>query len=263
MNTAIIISLGVSLVFCALIYFFLRKRVDGVDKKVNLLMQLVKEHHNQVQQQSQIIMREKTSSDFDHLITVSDNEEEEEEEEEGGEEDYDSDDSMEISDSEDNDINFSHKTENIALESISLSGAETYTHLKEFPTDTLSFNETESPVIEEKVKMSNDIQLDEISLDEKEKSEDDGEDDLDDEGEDDQGDQDDGQGEKGLLEAEVKENTDVIVEIVELKKTEDVATLKVKDLKLRAKEMGLEGYAKLKKQQLISLIVSHKESIGA
>ena len=257
MNTAIIISLGVSLVFCALIYFFLRKRVDGVDKKVNLLMQLVKEHHNQVQQQSQIIMREKTSSDFDHLITVSDNEEEEEEE--GGEEDYDSDDSMEISDSEDNDINFSHKTENIALESISLSGAETYTHLKEFPTDTLSFNETESPVIEEKVKMSNDIQLDEISLDEKEKSDDEGEGDPDDV------DQDEGQEseEEKELEVEVKENTDVIDEIVELKKTEDVATLRVKDLKLRAKEMGLEGYGKLKKQQLISLIVYHKESIGA
>ena len=42
MNTNMIISLGVTLIFCALIYFFLRKRIDGVDKKVNLLMQLLK-----------------------------------------------------------------------------------------------------------------------------------------------------------------------------------------------------------------------------
>jgi hypothetical protein len=72
MNTSVIISLGVTLVFCTLIYFFLRKRIDGVDKKVNLLMQLVKEHHDQVQQQSQIIMREKVEQPvYDNLISVS------------------------------------------------------------------------------------------------------------------------------------------------------------------------------------------------
>ena len=273
MNTAIIISLGVSLVFCALIYFFLRKKVDSVDKKVNLLMQLVKEHHNQVQQQSQIIMREKNSSDSDHLIAVSDNEDEDD----YAGEDYDSDDSMEISDSEDNDINVSPKTENITLESISLSGAETYTHLNELDTKTLSFEEINSPVV--KVKMSNDIQLDEISLDEKGISDEEGEDDdqNDDQDDDQNDDQDDDQNDdqdddqdndqeseekKELLEV-IKENTDDIAAIIELEKNEDVATLRVKDLKLKAKEMGLEGYKKLKKQQLISLIVSHKESIGA
>merc|ERR1711865_517339 len=103
MNTSVIISLGVTLVFCTLIYFFLRKRIDGVDKKVNLLMQLVKEHHDQVQQQSQIIMREKVEQPavYNNLISVSD-------------------DSEEISDSEETDsMNFSQK--NVEIESISLS----------------------------------------------------------------------------------------------------------------------------------------------
>ena len=70
MNTTIIISLGITLVFCALIYFFLRKRIDSVDKKVNILMQLVKEHHQQVQQQSHIIMREKAETPQQNLIQV-------------------------------------------------------------------------------------------------------------------------------------------------------------------------------------------------
>jgi hypothetical protein len=45
---------------------------------------------------------------------------------------------------------------------------------------------------------------------------------------------------------------------------QDITKFKVKDLKQRAKELGLEGYSNLKKQQLITLIVSHKTvAIGA
>ena len=137
MNTSVIISLGVTLVFCTLIYFFLRKRIDSVDKKVNLLMQLVKEHHEQVQQQSQIIMREKVEQPmYNNLIPVSD--------EEDGDEEYDTDDSEEISDTEETEsMNFLHKS--VGPESISLSGAETNirSHLETLDQITLDFEDFE------------------------------------------------------------------------------------------------------------------------
>ena len=44
-------------------------------------------------------------------------------------------------------------------------------------------------------------------------------------------------------------------------KEQDITKLKVKDLKKKAKELGLEGYSNLKKQQLITLIVSHKTDV--
>ena len=58
MNTNIIINLAVTLVACGSVYYLLRKRINNVDNKVSVLMQLVKEHHAQAQQQAAIIMRE-------------------------------------------------------------------------------------------------------------------------------------------------------------------------------------------------------------
>ena len=276
MNTNMIISLGVTLIFCALIFFFLRKRIDGVDKKVNLLMQLVKEHHEQVQQQSHIIMREQVpQQEVNNLIPVSDDEEFDDEDEDNNDEQYDSDDSEEISDTEDN--------ESGGLRSISLSGAET----------NMSQLNLNSSLEIENLTLDNDekqINLDEVTLDDfsfmdKEGSvDDDGDDDDDDD--DDDGDGNDGNKNnitleeisdhdeddisKHLKEDDLVEDNDLVenidteltatktVKTVELNKNNDISKLKVADLKKKAEEMGLQGYKSLKKKELVNLIINNQ-----
>tara|TARA_B110000967_G_C18807741_1_gene521938 strand:+ start:303 stop:1160 length:858 start_codon:yes stop_codon:yes gene_type:complete len=282
MNTSVIISLGVTLVFCTLIYFFLRKRIDSVDKKVNLLMQLVKEHHEQVQQQSQIIMREKVEQPmYNNLIPVSD--------EEDGNEEYDTDDSEEISDTEETEsMNFLHKS--VGPESISLSGAETNirSHLETLDQITLDFEDFEDFEDVVDLKDTTGINLNSVSLESTEEksntetnvlegatqSEQDGQNGQGNQG--DQSDQDDPSDQDDQFDQDDSDtdNMDIEVVINELTETvqdktintgiieHDITKLKVKDLKLKAKELGLEGYSSLKKKQLITLIVSHKTSVG-
>ena len=250
MNTTIIISLGITLVFCALIYFFLRKRIDSVDKKVNILMQLVKEHHQQVQQQSHIIMREKAETPQQNLIQVSDDEEDNKEEE-----NYTSDDSCEISDTEsiENDggrLSQFDDGKNITLDNISLLGAETtkeQNKLRSFNEVDLKFEEITtkddtkdnltSNLISEN-DHNDEISLDEIVIDDNQTdNEDDDEDDDEDETED---------------------NSIKPINLVEEEVNIDISKLKVSELKNKAKEMGLEGYSNLKKKQLVNLITSKK-----
>ena len=285
MNTSVIISLGVTLVFCTLIYFFLRKRIDGVDKKVNLLMQLVKEHHDQVQQQSQIIMREKVEQPmYNNLIPVSD--------EEDGDEEYDTDDSEEISDSEETDsMNFLQKS--VGPESISLSGAETNirSHLETLDQITLDFEDivdlkdttginlnsvslesteeksnTETNVLEDSEGATQSEQNDQgDQSDQDDQSDQSDQSDQDDQsGQDDQSDQDDSDTDNMGIEEVINELTETVQDkTINIGTIEsDITKLKVKDLKLKAKELGLEGYSSLKKQQLITLIVSHKTSVA-
>ena len=287
MNTNMIISLGVTLIFCALIYFFLRKRIDGVDKKVNLLMQLVKEHHEQVQQQSHIIMRERVPQEVNNLIPVSDDEEFDDEDEDNNDEQYDSDDSEEISDTEDNDSG--------GLRTISLSGAET----------NMSQLNLNSSLEIENLTLDNDekqINLDEVTLDDfsfmdKEDSVDDDGDDDDHSGDDDNdggGDDDDNGGDDGddgnknnitleeigvdndrskhLKDDDLVEDNDLVenidteltdtktVKTVELNKNNDISKLKVAALKKKAEELGLQGYKSLKKKELINLIVNNQSA---
>jgi hypothetical protein len=231
MNTTLILSLGISLIFSIVVYFFLRKRISSVDKKVNLLMQLVKEHHQQVQQQSHIIMREKeeiqhTRSD---LIHVSDDDL-------NNDENYSSDDSREISDTEsvesDNDEEFEKK--NLTIESISLSGAETHNAQVDLGeinnnivNEKLDIEEIsspeESPHVNDTAKIE--ISLEEFSLD----------DDMEDMAVDD----------------------DIPIDLVQDTNT-NLSKLKVPELKNKAKLMGLEGYSNLKKKELINFINSQQ-----
>ena len=117
MNTNIIINLAVTLVACGSVYYLLRKRINNVDNKVSVLMQLVKEHHAQAQQQAAIIMRESHDNHSQNLhqghanmemeqgeslITVSDDEERNGDDNYDSDEDEgDSDDSEEVSDNDD------------------------------------------------------------------------------------------------------------------------------------------------------------------
>ena len=247
MNTLLIISLGITLVFCTLIYYFLRKRINSVDQKVNLLMQLVKEHHQQVQNQSHIIMQEKNYH-HSNLINVSDDDEDDEgdmnniDDTELG---YSSDDSAEVSDTESvtedkiSVVNLTSPNDTLNLESISLSGAET-TMQNNGPSDVSTTHSNETLNAETILDSGNldefDITLDELSL--KEETNDDGQDTQQDQ------------------ELEVK-----TINLSDLETT-DILQLNVPGLKDRCRDMGLDGYSNLRKQQLIELIQSKTVTIG-
>jgi len=243
MNTILIISLGITLVFCALIYYFLRKRINSVDQKVNLLMQLVKEHHDQVQNQSQIIMQEKHYN-TPHLIAVSEDDEDgydDDDDENDRKTSYSSDDSAEVSDSESviddtiNIVNLTNLGDSINLESISLSGAETTRVFESSPiseVNDIELTESKQPDTDNLDEL--DITLDELSLD-------------------------DIAGESGNM-----GDGDEATKTINLSNIEtlDIRKLTVSDLKNKCKEMGLEGYSGLRKQQLVELIESQTATIG-
>ena len=236
MNTTLIISLGITLVFCTLIYYFLRKRINSVDQKVNLLMQLVKEHHAQVQNQSQIIMQEKNYH-TSNLIPVSEDDYDDEEDdiENDRETSYSSDDSAEVSDTESViDVNtdvveLTNLGDSINLESISLTGAETTPVFESLPVSELTeFEQHNTDNLDEL-----DITLDEVSLDD-------------------------------MNTDSVNTGDDEATKTINLSNTEtvDIRKLNVSDLKNKCKEMGLEGYSSLRKQQLVELIESQTATIG-
>ena len=236
MNTTLIISLGITLVFCTLIYYFLRKRINSVDQKVNILMQLVKEHHAQVQNQSQIIMQEKNYH-TSNLIPVSEDDYDDEEDdiENDRETSYSSDDSAEVSDTESViDVNtdvveLTNLGDSINLESISLTGAETTPVFESLPVSELTeFEQHNTDNLDEL-----DITLDEVSLDD-------------------------------MNTDSVNMGDDEATKTINLSNTEtvDIRKLNVSDLKNKCKEMGLEGYSSLRKQQLVELIESQTATIG-
>jgi hypothetical protein len=238
MNTTLIISLGITLVFCTLIYYFLRKRINSVDQKVNLLMQLVKEHHAQVQNQSQIIMQEKNYH-TSNLIPVSEDDYDDEEDDIDNENDretsYSSDDSAEVSDTESViDVNtdvveLTNLGDSINLESISLTGAETTPVFESLPVSELTeFEQHNTDNLDEL-----DITLDEVSLDD-------------------------------MNTDSVNTGDDEATKTINLSNIEtvDIRKLNVSDLKNKCKEMGLEGYSSLRKQQLVELIESQTATIG-
>jgi hypothetical protein len=242
MNTILIISLGITLVFCALIYYFLRKRINSVDQKVNLLMQLVKEHHDQVQNQSQIIMQEKHYN-TPHLIAVSEDDEDgydDDDDENDRKTSYSSDDSAEVSDSESviddtiNIVNLTNLGDSINLESISLSGAETTQVFESSPiseVNDIELAEFKQPATDNLDEL--DITLDEVSLD-------------------------------VVNTDSVDMGDDEPTKTINLSNIEtlDIRKLTVSDLKNKCKEMGLEGYSGLRKQQLVELIESQTATIG-
>ena len=242
MNTILIISLGITLVFCALIYYFLRKRINSVDQKVNLLMQLVKEHHDQVQNQSQIIMQEKHYN-TPHLIAVSEDDEDgydDDDDENDRKTSYSSDDSAEVSDSESviddtiNIVNLTNLGDSINLESISLSGAETTQVFESSPiseVNDIELAEFKQPATDNLDEL--DITLDEVSLDD-------------------------------MNTDSVNTGDDEATKTINLSNIEtvDIRKLNVSDLKNKCKEMGLEGYSSLRKQQLVELIESQTATIG-
>jgi len=199
-------------------------------------MQLVKEHHAQVQNQSQIIMQEKNYH-TSNLIPVSEDDYDDEEDdiENDRETSYPSDASAEVSDTESViDVNtdvveLTNLGDSINLESISLTGAETTPVFESLPVSELTeFEQHNTDNLDEL-----DITLDEVSLDD-------------------------------MNTDSVNMGDDEATKTINISNIEtvDIRKLNVSDLKNKCKEMGLEGYSSLRKQQLVELIESQTATIG-
>jgi len=231
--THLVLSLASIAVASIGLYFYFKKRIISVEKKLDLMFQLVQEHQRQAQQQAQIILSQKTNnitettSNQNSKVLVSDDSDDES--------DYGSD-SEEISDSES-----IPEVKNIILNNdnnplsniISLAGADATPitiktiHLGEDNTsDFNSIDNSLDNLIEKKINNAQDtIKIEEITLDSI------------------SGD------EKELEQQEEEED-----EEEEEEEEEDLNKLHLPDLKEKAKNLGLSGYSNLRKVPLIQKI---------
>ena len=238
LSRGLVISLGVSALGCTLLFLYFRNKITAVEKKVDIMFDLIQNHQKQ-QNQQQMNMRENmhmnTEQEFEEtdnmvsqeeisgwtenvksdkeLIQVSDDDEEED------------DDSEEVSDSDSED-------EEDEIPKLSLAKTEDM---------TLEINDVKKIVVQEATKAiktelnePEDVtdSLDEIDVDEDEDEEDDE-------------DEDNGMGQG-----------DEEVVVAKLDEEFDYNKLKVSELKSLAAAKKLEGYKSLKKGPLIELLKS-------
>ncbi len=241
LSRGLVISLGVSALGCTLLFLYFRNKITAVEKKVDIMFDLIQNHQKQ-QNQQQMNMRENmhmnTEQEFEEtdnmvsqeeisgwtenvksdkeLIQVSDDDDEEED-----------DDSEEVSDSDSED-------EEDEIPKLSLAKTEDM---------TLEINDVKKIVVQEATKAiktelnePEDVtdSLDEIDVDEDE-----------DEDEEDDEDEDNGMGQG-----------DEEVVVAKLDEEFDYNKLKVSELKSLAAAKKLEGYKSLKKGPLIELLKS-------
>ena len=168
-------------------------------------------------------------------VSEDDYDDEEDDIENDRETSYSSDDSAEVSDTESViDVNtdvveLTNLGDSINLESISLTGAETTPVFESLPVSELTeFEQHNTDNLDEL-----DITLDEVSLDD-------------------------------MNTDSVNMGDDEATKTINLSNIEtvDIRKLNVSDLKNKCKEMGLEGYSSLRKQQLVELIESQTATIG-
>jgi hypothetical protein len=282
-TTHLLISLGTTICLGLFLYFYLKKRTERIEKKVNLMFQLIQEHEKQARQQAQIMISQKkdvsppiVQTDINDLISVSEDEEY----------DTDSDDSAEVSDTEDNKLTISQT--NVLGETIThltLNGAE---------TTQIPFHTLKTPV--SSVQSLGENETDEDESDDEDGGDEDGGDDLVKvEKKDEVGslhnvskvielggtanDLDEITLEDldtkvvsplthPLVYDEIKAEVDHMVHNLGLKKVTkqimpqeeaDLNKLKVTDLKAKCQSMGLNGYRSLRKSALIELIQSNSK----
>jgi len=295
-TTHLLISLGTTICVGIFLYFYLKKRTEKIEKKVNLMFQLIQEHEKQARQQAQIMISQKFDPKHEQvnahtntphvaendLISVSD-------------EDYpDSDDSEEVSDNENARIKISNIKTPFAL-----NGAEITTNASTFDLDKTKNGHTITEIIgisakdepkavksdsdgenddisnaegaddnEEKVKiieLGDGDDLDEITLEDITANEA-AEKELDIVDHKEEGDTD------AINYMEIKQEVDNLVQNITLQKKKgvpnkvksvnvseapDLRKLRVIELKEKCGELGLEGYKSLRKNALIELIASN------
>ena len=174
-TTHLLISLGTTICVGIFLYFYLKKRTEKIEKKVNLMFQLIQEHEKQARQQAQIMISQKfdpqqarpatpTHQDPDDakdLISVSDDE-------------YaDSDDSEEVSDNESGRI----KISNLKTPPLALNGAEITANAMVFDLDKTKNTHSITEILgvsskeETKSKNSEDSDSEEVSDNESQEEE--------------------------------------------------------------------------------------------
>ena len=224
LSRGLVISIGVSALGCTLLFLYFRNKINSVEKKVDLMFDLI-QNYDQEQQQ-----HEESSSN--NLIEVSDNDEEDVSENESQQADDDSendeeydDDSEEVSDDEEPKLISLETTEEINLGENDIKNIDISENIS---NEITNLNEVE---LGEPIEDS----LDELDDDDEEDEEETVNNEVNVAAEDDDD-----------YEEEEEENT--VEEIIDYKK------LKVAELRALARDKGLSNYANLKKQPLIELL---------
>ena len=283
-TTHLLISLGTTICIGIFLYFYLKKRTEKIEKKVNLMFQLIQEHEKQARQQARMIISEKPSppssnntpaqspslqtqnnSVNNNLIAVSDDDYE-----------ADSDYSDEVSDNEPETLVISNLQPSLALNGAEIT-SKVFTFESNKETDKSHEDEENSVInsddsdddnksdsdasttvkIVEVQPLSPQNNLDEITLDDFNEVAS-------------TSDKNDTSNEKIELNyAEMKEEVDSLVQNITFQKlqsdnktikqiavakVEDLSKLRVAELKAKCSELGLEGYKSLRKGALIELI---------
>jgi hypothetical protein len=289
-----LISLGTTICVGIFLYFYLKKRTEKIEKKVNLMFQLIQEHEKQARQQAQIMISQKLDPPMrpneneetvllaeKNLISVSDNDDSDDSDD-SDDYDADSDDSVEISDTDTDKITIT----NLNLKApLALNGAEITTNVMGFDLNK-PLNNIE---IVEVISVSDndddaDESADESADEDADESADNNKvvkvielkeglgDDLDEITLEEPTQTDttlnkDNTTTKSINYTEIKQEVDTLVQNITLQKAnesienpiplsenKDLNKLKVSDLKNKCDELGLEGYKSLRKSALIELI---------
>lgn len=241
LSRGLVISLGVSALGCTLLFLYFRNKITAVEKKVDIMFDLIQNHQSQ---QQQINMQEAVHMNSRQEVEESDDNESQQEtgvwsdnvksdpeliQVSDDEEEDDDDDSEEVSDTEDEEDEEEEETPKLSL-------AKT-------EDMTLEVNDVKKIIVQESKPESIKTALDEPedvtdSLDEIEVDEDEDED----EDEEDEDEEDDGE---KAVNVEKKDDGEF-----------DYNKLKVSELKSLAAAKKLEGYKSLKKGPLIELLKS-------
>ena len=222
LSRGLVISLSVSALGCTLLFLYFRNKMSVVERKVDVMFDLIQNHQQQVSQVNykyeQPEQQEKETKDTwinepqpteeTNLIDISD-------------EESDEDDSEEVSDSEDEE-----ETPKLSLEGVDMS-------LKLSDVKKITVKESDKIIIDNNIELEEvEDSLDEIDDDEEEEEEDDIK--------------------------EIKQIT-VVKEDEDNENDEfDYTKLKVSELKKIAEQKGLSNYKSLKKTTVIDLLKANE-----
>ena len=254
-SRGLVISLGVSALSATLIFLYFRNRISSVEKKVDVIFDLIQSHQSDREQAQHMMMmqhqqNQAPSQNTGAWISEEDNRPERNlidvSEDEDYDEEYDSEDSKEVSDNED-DLEERIKLVTTDIDIQEAEEAKDVEVLEANNTEPVSVDETielqevtddlEEEEEEEELGSSADVENTVQSADKS--NNDDDVDDVDDSLEEDDSDED-------------EDNSDEPTQ--ELEKEVEYNKLKVAELKALAEAMGLTNYKSLKKQPLIDLI---------
>ena len=247
-SRGLVISLGVSALSATLLFLYFRNRMASVERKVDVMFDLIQSHEADRQQVAhQMMMHQENSAPRSqntgawvtqensqqerNLIDVSEDEDEEDEE-------YDSEDSREVSDNED-DLEERIKLVTTDIDLVEADEAKSVVVLETNHDEPVNVDDTVelqevTDDLEEEQGSSADVENTVQSADKS-----DNDNDVDDSLEEDDSDEE---------EDNSDETTQVVSEEIEYNK------LKVAELKAIAEAKGLSNYKSLKKQPLIDLI---------